>query len=299
MSRERLGVALTGHSLRLDEIRRLVRHADDLGYEVVLVDGDATLLPRRPDALVYDGTALLGAALASADRARVGSIRLPSFWQPVALARSLATLQELSSGRALGFFGVGAGRHDTRLGLPKLTPGQRVRRLDELLEAVRALLSGETVSLRGEFLALESVAITPPAEPVPVVVAAARPRALSVVERHADVWDANVPPLAEWLQPLREKLSRPIETWIWVFARPGAPLDEAAADFRRHSPWFRDLAEADVARSVVSGDDERCQERLSELRRTLEVDLLIVDLAGLDEPAARLALLALAPAKPT
>ncbi len=154
------------------------------------------------------------------------------------------------------------------------------------------------MSLRGEFLALESVAITPPAEPVPVVVAASRARALSVVERHADVWDANVPPLAEWLQPLREKLTRPIETWIWVFARPGAELDEAAADFRRHSPWFRALAEAEVARSVVFGDPGHCRERLHELRRTLEVDLLIVDLAGLDERAARLALEALAPAKP-
>ena len=294
----RLGVAMTGSWLSLESIRRLVRHADSLGYETVMVDGDASLLPRRPESPVYDGSVLCAAALAATQRARIGSIRLPSFWQPLQLARSLATLQELSGGRALGVFGVG-GRHDEqRLGLPRLAPGERVRRLDELLEAVRALLAGETVTTSGAFYTLDRVSLRPPRQPIPVVVAAARPRALAVAERHADVWDANVPPLRERVLPLRGKLSRGLETWIWIFARPGASLDEATADYRRHSPWFRDLSEDQIERGLLYGEPERCRDRLAALRDALGVEQPILDLAGLDEPGARRALNSLAPAKP-
>ncbi len=293
----RLGVSLTGCRLELASIRRLAARADELGYPVILVDGDASLLPARPESPIYDATALLASALLATRRARVGSIRLPAFWNAVLLARSLSTLQELGSGRALAMLGVGSGRHEQNLDLPQREAGERVRHLEELLEALRALFSGQRVTRQGRYVRFCDVSITPPPEPVPLIVSAAGRRALEVVERHADVWDANVPPVPERFLPLREALGRQIETWIWVFARPGADLDSALGDYRRYSPWFSDLPRGLLADALLWGDAERCSERLAALRESLGIDAAILDLAGLDEPAAQRALEALAPAK--
>ena len=81
-----------------------------------------------------------------------------------------------------------------------------------------------------------------------------------------------------------------------MFSRPGASLDDAAHAYRRHAPWFRDLAPAEVERAILYGEPERCRERLAELHESLELSLAIVDLTGLDEAGARAALEALAPA---
>ncbi len=292
----RLGVSFTGCRLRLPQIRRLARLADELGYPTILVDGDASLLPARPESPIYDSSVLLADTLAATRRARVGSIRLPAFWNAVLLARSLATLQEASSGRALALLGVGSGRHEESLGLPSYSAAARVDHLEELVDALRALLAGERISRSGRYVRCRDVAVTPPTTPPPLIVSAASPGALRVVERHADVWDANVPPVAERLLPLREKISRPIETWSWIFARPGAELEPAIREYRRYSPWFGDLPEHVLSGALLWGEPQRCTDRLAQLGHTLGIDVAILDLAGLDEPDARRALEALAPA---
>jgi alkanesulfonate monooxygenase SsuD/methylene tetrahydromethanopterin reductase-like flavin-dependent oxidoreductase (luciferase family) len=289
-----LGVALTAHWLPLDAILRLVKRADALGYAQVLVDGDAALLPAgRP---VYDATALAAAALLASERVRIGSIHLAHFWNPLLLARSLATLQTLGRGRLVGLFGVGAGRPTAALGLPEPDAAERIARLDELLDALRPLLAGESVSRAGRFAALEAASITPPPQPVPLAVSAASPRALALVRRHADIWDANVPPLRARLAPLREALGRALPTWLWVFARPGATRDDALRDYRRHVPWFRDLSADAAADAILWGEPARCRERLARIRAELEIALPIADLAGLSEADAGRALEALAEA---
>lgn len=293
----RLGVALTGHWLPLEAIARLARCADECGYEVVILDGDTTLLPRRKDAPIYAPDVLQALALEATRRVRVGAIRLPGFAHPLLLARALATLQDASGGRALGFFGVGSDGYLPRLGLPALRASERIAWLDETLEVLRPLLAGEELTFRGRFVSLERARATPPRRPVPFVVAAAQPRALALVARHADVWDANVPPLPERVLPLREHLPRDLETWIWVFARPDAGLETASAAYRRFAPWFADADPSSLAGALLCGDPRGWDGRLAALRGALGIDLPILDLAGLDERTARRALEAAAPAR--
>ena len=114
-----------------------------------------------------------------------------------------------------------------------------------------------------------------------------------MVRRRADIWDANVPPLHSRLEPLRAKLGRELETWLWVFARPSESREGAIAAYRRHAPWFASLSDDEIAASTLWGGPERCRERLEALRGELRVALLIADLAGLDEAAAEHALAAL------
>ncbi len=193
----------------------------------------------------------------------------------------------------MSLFGVGAPRQSAPLGLPQPGAAERITRLDETLDVVRALLAGETVTRRGQFVALDGVRVTKPSLPSPIAVSAAGPRALELVQRHADIWDANVPPLRARLEPLRAKLGRALPTWIWVFARPGESRDDAIAAYRRHAPWFAGLSEAELSDAVLWGEPERCRERLAALRAELDVALPIADLTGLDEKGAERALAAL------
>jgi alkanesulfonate monooxygenase SsuD/methylene tetrahydromethanopterin reductase-like flavin-dependent oxidoreductase (luciferase family) len=295
-ARAPVGVALTGHRLPLDARLRLARRADALGFALVMVDGDASVAAAGEGTYAYDSTALASAVALQTQHARFASIHVAHFWNPVLLARSLATVQELSGGRLVSHFGVGETRATGRLGLPQPSASERVERLDDTLGVVRRLLAGETVTHRSRWLDLGGVRITPPAQPTPIAVSAAGPRALELVRRHADVWDANVPPLRERLEPLRERLGRALPTWLWVFARPGATREATLADYRSFAPWFSGLSSDEQTRAVLFGEPARCRARLEELRAELGVAIPIADLSGLDEPAAERALVALAPA---
>jgi alkanesulfonate monooxygenase SsuD/methylene tetrahydromethanopterin reductase-like flavin-dependent oxidoreductase (luciferase family) len=281
----------------VDAVLRLSRRAESLGYDVVLVDGDEAAVAARPDAPIYEGLTLSGLALASTTRVRVGSIRLPFFWNPVLLARGLATLQEASRGRGLAFFGVGAGRGSRRAGMPSHTATERLDWLEEVLGALRPLLEGKTVTRRGTYVDVDGLRIPTVERPPPIVVAAAGRRALRLVDTYADVWDANVPPLREYLELRREQIGRALETWIWVFARPGEPFEEASQAYRRHCPWFSELPDARLPQALLWGEAARCQDRLSALRSELSITRPILDLIGLSEAEAARALDALAPAK--
>jgi alkanesulfonate monooxygenase SsuD/methylene tetrahydromethanopterin reductase-like flavin-dependent oxidoreductase (luciferase family) len=292
-----VGVALTGHHLRLDSVLRLARRAEALGYDVVLVDGDTGAVPRRPEAPVYEGLTLSGLVLSSTSRTRSGSIRLPFFWNPILLARGLCTLQEASNGRALAFFGVGMGRALASVGVPNRSASRRLAWLDEVLEALRPLLRGEPVTRHGTYVDLDEVRLPAVAEPPPIILAASGQRALELVDAHADVWDANVPPLRDRLEPLREKIHRPTETWIWVFARPDESIEQAARAYRKHCPWFAAVPDSELTQALLWGEPARCRDRLDALRSELCVARPILDLIGLGEAAAARALEALAPAK--
>jgi len=291
-----LGVAFTGHWLRLDALLRLAARAEALGYALVLVDGDAGVAAPSADRPVHDPTAVVAALARETKRVQLGAIHVAHFWNAALLARSLATTQDLAAGRLVALFGVGAARETHRLGLPEPGAGERVARLAETVAAVRALLRGETVTANGRFVALDRARVTPPNRPVPIAISAAGPRALEVVREHADVWDANVPPLRARFEAARARLGRALPTWLWVFARPGGARDDTVAAYRRHAPWFAELPPDEAADAVLWGEPARCRAELERLRGELGLALPIADLAGLDEAAASRALEALAPA---
>jgi len=286
----RLGLALTGHHLDLAEILELARLADRSAFDVLLLDGDEARVPRRPRARLYDPASLRAAALAVTRRISIGAIQLPGFTPIVQVARALATQQLASGGRTFAFLGVGSGRHVEDLGLAPWTrlASERVRALEESLQVLRLLQSDEPISFHGRFNRLRRVTCPATPHPIPLVVAAAGPRAVAIAAERADVWDANVPPLRSRLAALRRgSVSHP-ETWIWVFARPDASLEAGIAAYRSQCPWFRPLTEEEYREALLVGDPTGWPERVTELRRELGVTCIILDLIGLDaESCAR------------
>jgi alkanesulfonate monooxygenase SsuD/methylene tetrahydromethanopterin reductase-like flavin-dependent oxidoreductase (luciferase family) len=281
-----------------------VRRAEALGYRAVYVDGDVSMLPSRGDAPVLDGWTATVGYLASTSRIEIGSIRLVHHWNTARLAQAIATVEQIAPGRLRLLAAIGAQATDRRFGLPFPPVAERIAWLDEMLGALRRLLAGEVVTLRGAHVALEDACVrpVPRAGRIPIEVAGAGPRVLRVVARHADRWDLNVPPTPDRVREAVTRLAEacaeigrdPAEIGrsMWVFVRPGAdPSDPALrAEQRRWNPWFRSLTDAELEEAVVAGPTGACRERIAELREHLGIDLPVLDLSGLDREVAEAAL---------
>ena len=189
-----------------------------------------------------DGIVQAATLLASEERLRVQiGVYLLALRHPVLVARQLCTLCESAPGRLV--LGVGVGGEDRReILICGVDPATRGRRTDETLVALRALLSGEARSHRGEFFAFDEARIRPaPDPPVPIVIGGRSDAALRRAARLGDGW------LGVWCSPAR---------YAQVLARIAA---EALAAGRRGVRWRHGL-------QIWVGVDEdraRARERLA------------------------------------
>jgi probable F420-dependent oxidoreductase len=119
------------------------RHAEALGYDVLLV----------PDHLGWPAPfpSLVAAAEATA-RPRVGTFVLNTgFWNPVLLAREIATTDRLTGGRLEVGLGTGYIRAESdEAGIPFGTPGSRVDHLEHTVHTLDRLLTDPSHTPRPE-----------------------------------------------------------------------------------------------------------------------------------------------------
>jgi alkanesulfonate monooxygenase SsuD/methylene tetrahydromethanopterin reductase-like flavin-dependent oxidoreductase (luciferase family) len=301
-------VHLGGHHRDFAETLALVRCAEAAGYRAAYVDGDVTIVPSRGDAPVLDGWTATVAYLARTERIEVGSIRLVHHWNVARLAQAVATVESAAPGRLRLLASIGAQATDRRFGFDFPPTAERVAWLDEWLGALRRLLAGEVVTLRGRHVALDAAQVRPIPRGgrMPIEVGGAARVLLDVVARRADRWDMNVAPVARRVRVAAAALAdacRPIGRdpaaigrSMFVFVRPGE--DPAAAvtrdAFRRWHPWFRDLPDAELGEAIVAGPVGWCRDRIGALRTDLGIDLPVLDVVGLDHRAAAAAIESLA-----
>jgi alkanesulfonate monooxygenase SsuD/methylene tetrahydromethanopterin reductase-like flavin-dependent oxidoreductase (luciferase family) len=302
----KLGVYLGWHAHAWEELLELVLLAEELGYEAAFVDGDATLHPGRE---TLDGWTVTTALLARTRRIAIGSLRIVHHWTAARLAQAAASAERIAPGRLRFLVSIGDRPGDERFGLPVLPVGERIRWLDEALDAARALWRGECVTRAGRYVQLAGARLcpTPPGGRIEIAVAAKGPRLLEVVARHADVWEVNLPPLparvagaAAALEAACARIGRDparIERSMLVFTRLAASPDPAPflAQFRRLNPWFGFLADAEALAGLVVGSPEQCLRRIASISRELEVARPTLDLSGLPAGETRELLAALSP----
>ena len=107
----------------------------------------------------------MAAIAARTQRVKIGTaILLNALRHPVHLAHAAATIDNISPGRTL--LGVGAGRSNNQMfvnehdavGVPIQ---ERASRMEESINVLRALWTGESVSSEGEFYPLNEVTLEP------------------------------------------------------------------------------------------------------------------------------------------
>jgi len=161
----------------MSESARLARLCEELGYDVIWL----------PDqSFQRDPFVALAAVAQATERIQIGlGVTTPFARHPAQIARAIASLDELSNGRA--WLGLGAGNKKMfldKLGLPQKRAAARVR---ETAIVIRKLLAGEAVTWESPDLVMQDVKLEFPSRAeLPIYVASRAPLMLSVGGEVAD-----------------------------------------------------------------------------------------------------------------
>ena len=225
-----LSVPIDGFAL--PEHADLAREAEQLGYT---------------DAWSYEADGLdcfaSLAPVALATGMRLGTAIANVFTRgPATLAMSAATVADLAPGRFI--LGIGAGSQpivESWNGGHFALPATRVR---EMVQVVRAALTGERVVFRGKALSVDGFRLVrPPAAPVPIYVAALRPGMLRVAGEVGDgvilnwLSAADVPGVVRVVREAAAAAGRDpasIEITARLLVNVDPPGPQADAGVRRH-----------------------------------------------------------------
>ena len=167
------GLVMSGDAPQdADLILSMAGTVEEAGLDSVWVGDSLTSKPR------LEPLTTLAAVAARTRRVRLGTaVLLAALRHPVLLAHVVGTLDLISKGRAVLAVGVGGAfneaQHEEWLAAG-VKPSRRARRLEELVEIVRRLGVGETVSFDGHHFSLDSVSMEPrPAQEggVPILIA--------------------------------------------------------------------------------------------------------------------------------
>ncbi len=146
-------------------------------------DAGADRLGISDVALMRDSFMIQALCAGVTQRVRVGSVVTnPYVRHPATVAAALATLNEVSRGRA--FLGIGVGAGLSGLGIDQSQPA---RRLEEFILLVKRMLDGETVDWKSSNYRIDGARIAKDiAAPVPVVVGTRSRRVANLAGRVAD-----------------------------------------------------------------------------------------------------------------
>ena len=170
-------------------LRETVRRAESAGYATVLIRDHFAAEPFGPQLAPLTALATVAAHSTSL---RLGTLVIDNdFRHPAVLAKEIATLDLLSGGRVelgLGAGWLAAEYHQT--GIPFDSPGTRIARLEESIAILKALLSGQSVTFRGEHYQVTDLENFP--APVqdphpPLLLGGGAKRMLSLAGREADI----------------------------------------------------------------------------------------------------------------
>jgi alkanesulfonate monooxygenase SsuD/methylene tetrahydromethanopterin reductase-like flavin-dependent oxidoreductase (luciferase family) len=158
----------------------------------------------------HDTSTLLAYAAARTERIHLAAnvTNLP-LRPPTVLARAIATLDLLSSGRIE--LGIGAGAFwdgVVAMGGPRRTPGESIEALEEAIAIIRGIWDTNdrgVLSMPGKHYDVHGAKRGPsPAHPVGIWVGAYKPRILRLVGRAADGWLPSIQYLPNGLDDLTE-----------------------------------------------------------------------------------------------
>ncbi len=171
--------------------------------------------PRGPKLPVLEGWSLLASLAAITSRVRLGAmVSSNTFRHPVLLAKTAATIDQVSGGRLE--IGLGAGWHEEEhadFGIDLPPAPARWARLAEALEIVDGLLTRETFSFAGDHFRIDDAASSlhgAQRPRPPLVIGGIGPRrTLPLVARWADQWNYFNPQATP--DDLRERHARLVE----------------------------------------------------------------------------------------
>ncbi|HEY2790482.1 MAG TPA: LLM class F420-dependent oxidoreductase [Gaiellales bacterium] len=260
----------------------LARGVEEAGFESLFLTGH-THVPvsrrdlmdgTRPgeDARLLDQFTALGVAAACTTRLKLGTgICVVPQYDPIVLAKQVATIDHLSGGRFV--FGVGAGWLVEELRNHGVDPSRRWDLMGEQILAMKAIWRDEEAEFHGELVDFDPIWSWP--KPVqkphpPVLVGGSSTPSLRLAATHGDGWAPVVADAAEF--------ARERARWQTLCDEVGGSAREVTAFVEDlDDALFAALAEFDVARTVVLAP----RDNPATLRTFLDGTLALADRGGL------------------
>ena len=183
-----LGYSLSTEEQRPEDLVRFACRAEEIGFEYASIsDHFHPWIDAQGNSPF--AWSVLGAIANATTRLRVGTgVTCPTFrYHPAIVAQAAATVASLMPGRF--FLGVGTGENlnEHVIGAKWPPYETRAEMLEEAVEIIRALWTGETVDRKGGYFTVENARLyTLPEEPPPIVVAAGAPKAAELAGRIGD-----------------------------------------------------------------------------------------------------------------
>jgi probable F420-dependent oxidoreductase len=221
-------------------IREFLARTEKLGYESVWVQEQII-----SDSPILEPVTLLTYAAALTSKVRLGSaVLLTVVRNPVQLAKSLASLDQLSQGRLT--VGVGIGGPHVPEKVFGVSSERRSRQFVEGLQVMKALWTQPRASFSGEFWRFENI----PMEPKPLQ------------KPHPPLWFGAREPVA------LKRAVRHGDGWIGAGSSSSADFVKQVGEIRRFlNDAKRDPATFAISKRVylaVDDDHDRAQRRLRE-----------------------------------
>ncbi len=172
---------------------RLAAAVETLGFESLFRSDHLTALnsfPRRASLALWPS---LTALAMRTERIRFGPLVCPmTFRHPVIVAKMAAAVDQLSAGRLDLGLGAGwfAGEHQM-FGIPYPRYPTRLKMLEEGVQVIRSLWSGEPAHFHGRHYRLQAAENHPPPrqQPLPIIMGGKGERTLQIAARWADEWN--------------------------------------------------------------------------------------------------------------
>ena len=196
-----------------EAIKHTVLECEKQGFDFVwIADHLQDVSPSKP---YFESWTTISALAAETRRIRLCTVLMNNlFRHPSLLAKMSATLDVISGGRLN--FGIGAGWYSEECvsyGIPFPKPIERIQRLEEAVQIIRELWTGDEVSFAGKYYTLKNAVLNPkpiqkPHPPIWTGIMHGRSRMLRVIAKHADAWTISslyLPTPVE-LQQMRETL---------------------------------------------------------------------------------------------
>ena len=222
----RVGICIVPFGTTYLECREAALAVEASGFESVWT-WDHLLSFNDDEEPVLECWTLLAALAEATQRVKLGSFVANVLNRaPDVLAKTVATVQQISGGRIE--LGIGAGaRPKEQVGFNRPFPAgrERVERVGEAVELMRLMWTGERISYHGKYYSAEGVLSTPAPEPVPpVMVAGLGPRSARNAVRVGDGWNCEAPRGWNGEENPKFKQLKPIV--LEELARLGRPRDQ-------------------------------------------------------------------------
>jgi alkanesulfonate monooxygenase SsuD/methylene tetrahydromethanopterin reductase-like flavin-dependent oxidoreductase (luciferase family) len=243
----RFGLDVAQQRMPWDELVRRVQLAEELGFDGAWGFDHLQPMYGEGPGETFEGMTTLAALAGVTTRIRLGLLVTGvTYRHPSVFAAQALTVDHASHGRLE--LSLGAAWHDKEhheLGVPFPSTKERFDLLEDTLEIVTRLFTGEVVSYEGRVVSLRDAQMrpTPVQQPHPPIwVGGSGPRrTMPLVARYADVWHAYGTP-----NSLREAYDRLDELAVEAGRDPGDIVRAASLSLddiptaRKHADKWRD-----------------------------------------------------------